>query len=168
MKNKGYRLVHSFAPIIDENAEILVLGSLPSVISVLKKQYYANPRNMFWTIIYRAFGKAEVDQAYEDRIQFLLSRGIALWDVLHSAERYGASDAKIKNEKPNDIPLLLRQYPRVQRIVIAGVKAAKAFRAARFSDITIEVVCVPSTSPIPGRYTKTLDEKIEIWKSAVC
>ena len=159
-------LVYSFAPIINAKSKILILGSLPSVMSLSKGQYFANPKNQFWTIIYRVFEESVVDVEYEDRIKFLLEHGIALWDVFQLAEREGSSDAKIKNGTPNNITGLLRGYPGIKRIVVAGGKAATAFRSY-FPEVAVEVVNVPSTSPIPGKNIKTLEEKTQIWRRAI-
>ena len=48
MNNK----IESFAPIIDNNTKILILGSIPGKQSLEKQEYYANPRNTFWKILF--------------------------------------------------------------------------------------------------------------------
>jgi hypoxanthine-DNA glycosylase len=44
-----------FPPVIDQNTEILTLGSLPSDLSIAAGEYYANPKNQFWKIIFAIF-----------------------------------------------------------------------------------------------------------------
>ena len=39
------------SPVIDDKTEVLILGSLPSDVSLAKGQYYANPSNDFWKLI---------------------------------------------------------------------------------------------------------------------
>src|SRR5579862_986741 len=39
------------APVIDSKTEILILGTLPSDVSLAKGQYYANPNNDFWKLM---------------------------------------------------------------------------------------------------------------------
>src|ERR1700734_1979778 len=43
-------LLEGFPPVVDDNADLLILGSFPSVQSLATPQYYGNPRNAFWQI----------------------------------------------------------------------------------------------------------------------
>ena len=43
-------LLQGLPPIMDDNARMLILGNMPSVMSLAARQYYANPRNGFWRI----------------------------------------------------------------------------------------------------------------------
>jgi hypoxanthine-DNA glycosylase len=77
---------YSFAPIVDEICRILILGSMPGEESIRQHQYYTNPRNQFWKIIYHIYN-AEMDGDYHKKTEFLLSKQIALWDVIESCHR---------------------------------------------------------------------------------
>ena len=44
--------IYSFAPIADESCKVLILGTMPGVMSLKKQQYYGFERNAFWRIIY--------------------------------------------------------------------------------------------------------------------
>ena len=46
---------HEFDPIFDENSEILILGTLPSVKSREQNFYYGHPQNRFWKVIAALF-----------------------------------------------------------------------------------------------------------------
>ncbi|MGO9283590.1 MAG: hypothetical protein ACLP75_11505 [Mycobacterium sp.] len=43
-------LRRGFPPVVSDTAELLILGSFPSVRSLAVRQYYGNPRNAFWPI----------------------------------------------------------------------------------------------------------------------
>jgi TDG/mug DNA glycosylase family protein len=159
-------IIRSFKPIIDENSRILVLGSLPGKQSLLKKQYYGNAMNQFWKIVYTVLGDGAVDDSYENRTRFLLEHGVALWDIFHSGEREGSLDKNIRNAKPNNLLGLLKEYPRIERIVIGGARAKNEYNRL-FRAIPVEAVFVPSTSPITGRNVKSFDEKLSLWKDAL-
>ena len=42
---------HEFAPVYNENSEILILGTLPSVKSRENHFYYGHPQNRFWKLL---------------------------------------------------------------------------------------------------------------------
>jgi hypoxanthine-DNA glycosylase len=82
-------------PVADGHTEILILGALPSDISRLKAQYYADPRNDFWKLLEAVLNERLTNLAYETRIQTLLARRIGLWDVYRSCLRPGSMDKDI-------------------------------------------------------------------------
>jgi hypoxanthine-DNA glycosylase len=43
--------IYSFEPISDQNADTLILGSMPGRASLAAGQYYAHSQNVFWRII---------------------------------------------------------------------------------------------------------------------
>lgn len=152
--------IESFPPIIDGSSRVLILGSMPGVESLKMNRYYAHDRNHFWRIIYTLFGM-EPDTDYSRRIEFLLSKKIALWDVIHSCRREGSLDSNITEDVPNDIESLLRKHPRIEYILFNGTKAFTTFRrhfkSAGIGDLTLKKL--PSTSPAHAvRFDKKLSE----------
>jgi TDG/mug DNA glycosylase family protein len=137
--------IHGFAPIIDKNCRILVLGSMPGVESLRKQEYYGHPQNKFWDVIYGVFGKSP-DYDYEDKKKFLLDHNIALWDVIKSCERTGSLDSKIKNVITNDFQSLLTDYPRIEHIFFNGRTAEKLYNR-NFTFPEISTLYLGSTSP---------------------
>ncbi len=103
------KAIHNFDPIYDANAQVLILGTMPSVISRENKFYYAHPQNRFWKIMEKLF--LIQLQTIEDKKKFLLDYHIALWDVISSCDIEGSSDASIKNIILNDISLILDNAP---------------------------------------------------------
>lgn len=152
---------HSFAPIVDESCRALILGSMPGEESLRKQEYYGYPRNAFWRLI---SGDLH-ERSYTEKCAYMLSRNIALWDVLASAERKGSLDSNIKNEVPNDFDKFLRQYPNIKHIFFNGGKAKSAFEKY-FTDLYLEYDCtlLPSSSPA---YTLAFEEKRKVWHAAL-
>ncbi|GFN34019.1 DNA-deoxyinosine glycosylase [Paenibacillus xylaniclasticus] len=163
-------MVHSFEPVIDENCQVLVLGSMPGVPSLTLSEYYGNPRNYFWRVLYGLFGQSTVDDEYEERLAFALSHRVALWDVLKSCTREGSLDSNIRNEVVNDIPGLLKRYPSIRCLALNGTKAHDTFmRHFGKTDAARRVVCLklPSTSPVPTRTMRNLDDRLAAWRAIV-
>src|SRR5690606_18961961 len=102
----------SLSPVINSQSRVLILGTMPGDESLRQQRYYANPRNQFWSIISRVYRVAVPDD-YDNRISLLLELGIALWDVLRSADRRGSLDSAIKNEAANDFANLFNAFPNV-------------------------------------------------------
>ncbi len=148
----------SLKPIVPCHSNILILGSMPGEASLRAQQYYAHPRNLFWTIIARAVGKESPPDKYEERIAMLEVGHIALWDVFAAAEREGSLDADIRKSQLNDINALLKNCPGIKKILFNGKKAASAAKDCNFD---IPFFVMPSTSPANARMKK--EDKIAYW-----
>ena len=48
-------IMHSIAPVYDENSKVLILGSFPSVKSRENQFFYGHPQNRFWRVISGVF-----------------------------------------------------------------------------------------------------------------
>lgn len=154
--------IKCFEPIADENAQMLILGSMPSVKSLEKAQFYAHPQNQFWKFMFHIFGQ-EYTTDYEIKKRLMLENNIALWDVIAECEREGSMDSDIKNAIPNDISGLLKKCGKIKHIFCNGQTAYKYFK--RFIITDIPCVCLPSTSPANARIS--YDEKLKIWKENI-
>ncbi|QUH24570.1 DNA-deoxyinosine glycosylase [Serpentinicella alkaliphila] len=154
----------SFEPLINKESKVLILGSMPGVMSLDKQQYYGNPRNHFWKIIYSLFNEIE-DEHYEQKKAFLMKKGIALWDVINTCFREGSLDSNIKKEEVNEVESLLEYYPNIRFIGFNGTKAYSTLKkhiGIQFLN-KVEYKQLPSTSPIPGRNIKSFDDKLHEW-----
>lgn len=58
-------------PVVSQNTEILILGTLPSDMSIAASQYYANPGNDFWKLIGAVLNQTFAGLSYGDKIEFL-------------------------------------------------------------------------------------------------
>ena len=114
-----------FLPFFDENSEILILGSFPSVISRETNFYYGNKQNRFWKILSEAFGEPAPETIGEKQA-LLKNHKIALWDVVAECEITGSLDSTIKNYKVADITQVLDKA-NVKKIILNGGKAKEIF-----------------------------------------
>jgi len=158
-------LIKSLEPIVDQQSKVLILGSIPGVESLRKQQYYGNPRNHFWGIMYRLFHQEEL-KTYDEKITFIKKHQISLWDVIYSCIREGSLDSNIQEELPNDIPGLLEQFPSIQFIGFNGGKAYDVFKKKiGFHTLKdVQYLKLPSTSPVPGKNVKSFEEKVMVWQ----
>jgi hypoxanthine-DNA glycosylase len=136
---------YSFEPVWAEDAEVLILGTMPSVASLRQGFYYAHPRNAFWPILFDLLGEA-FSEDIGARKRLLTSHGIALWDVAQSAVRPGSLDSAIREALPNDIPGLLEKCPGVRRVLLNGTTAQSLYKRL-LPPLDVECAMLPSTSP---------------------
>lgn len=145
--------------IIPPQCRILILGSMPGVKSLLKQEYYGNPQNQFWTILFELLSEP-FSSDYSKRKQLLAKYRIGLWDVIGSCVREGSSDSAILAEAINDIPKLLKQYPTLKAIFFDGLKSSQLFKK-HFPHLDVHAEYLPSTS---GLNTQPIVFKKEQWK----
>lgn len=161
--------IHSFGPVADTDARILILGSMPGKASLRADQYYAYPHNHFWRILGELTGAGR-ELAYEDRLRKLKASGIALWDVLASCERDGSLDADIRtgSMQVNDFTDFFRRHSRLQRVVFNGATAATTFHRLVLPGLSaahLELLRLPSTSP--ANAAMTYERKLQAWRQAI-
>ena len=152
--------IHSFKPIIDQDARVLILGSMPGKVSLAKNQYYAHPQNRFWDFIYSIFN-TPIDADYEAKKAFLKSRKIALWDVIRDCQRSGSSDSKIINPIINDFSDLIARYPDIKCILFNGKKAEQVFQRYLNNFPGIQFTTLPSSSPANASISPA--DKLKAW-----
>ena len=137
--------VHPIPPVFDENSRILILGSFPSVKSREVGFFYGHPQNRFWTTLGHVLD-GDIPHTVDEKRAFLLSHGVALWDVIASCEIMGSSDASIKNAVANDLSVILEHAP-IERIFTNGATAHKLYCRYLLPKTGIEATQLPSTSP---------------------
>lgn len=151
---EAQRVKHTIDPVFDERSRVLVLGTMPSPASRQVGFYYGHPQNRFWRVMERLFNRPDHTlTGNDDRIAFLLSEHIALWDVLASCSIEGASDASIADPVPNDLTCILNAAP-IESVFTTGGTAAKLcrrFDGALLRKRGIEHTALPSTSAANAR-----------------
>ena len=154
-------LSHPFAPVADEKATILILGSFPSVMSRKNSFYYGNPRNRFWQVLGCVLGE-NAPEDINGRKAWLLNHGIALWDVLASCRIKGSGDTSIREAGANDIPGLLRRAD-IRQVYCNGQTAGVYYRRLVQPLTQLQAVVLPSTSPANAAWG--LDDLISAWQA---
>ena len=136
-------MISGFEPIIPNTPKVLIVGSIPSITSLEKQEYYGFTHNRFWRIMSQFFN---CDFAcYEEKVSCMKQNHIVLWDVIHSCEREGSLDSKIKNVEVNDLESLLKKYPTIRVVLCNGKKSYELYQK-HFLHLSIHCLCMPSTS----------------------
>lgn len=152
--------IASFDPIVDHNTRILVLGSIPSVKSLEKIEYYGNKHNQFWKIMFSLLKQESVPECYKSKVSFLQENGIGLWDVVQHCERKGSLDIAIENQEINDFDSFFNEHPQIATLLFNG-KVAYQFFYKKYGQIKgITYYVMPSTSPAN---TMTFEKKLSEW-----
>lgn len=159
-----------FVPVSAPDARVLVLGSLPSRLSIERGEYYGNPRNAFWRIMGELFD-AGPDWPYEKRVSQLTNNGIAVWDVLQSSHRPGSMDADIDEASSiaNNFSAFFAAHSDLELVCFNGKKAAALFAKLVVPGLPVDFshmayVTLPSTSPAYA--AMSFAAKLERWSIA--
>ncbi|RXA21392.1 DNA-deoxyinosine glycosylase [Methanosarcina sp. MSH10X1] len=155
MKKQG------FPAVIDENTEILILGSLPGDVSIKKHQYYGHPGNDFWRLLGNIIGEDLQGMSYQNRLETLKRNKIGLWDVFKAGKREGSEDAKITDEEINLFSMLKVMAPNLKLVLFNGKKSGEYEPTLRAMGYETKVL--PSSSGANRRFLK--NRKSE-WEAA--
>ncbi len=160
-------LVHSFEPVIGHEPRIVILGSMPGVVSLEAMQYYANPRNVFWSIMADLFG-INIESNYQSRVEQVAELPLILWDTLKACHREGSLDSKILGQQieANDIAGLVNRHAEIRVIAFNGAASEKFFRQLVAEHMPtnrgIEMIRMPSTSP--ANASMSYRQKLGAWR----
>ena len=149
--------LHGLKPIVNNKSKVIVLGSYPSTISLKERQYYANPNNQFWRLISDIFHADIRNKDYRQKVNFLLSQKIALWDSLKACKRKGSSDYSISKEVPNDLGRLFSKYPAIDTVCFNGRAAENFYK--RYFNFNKRYMYLLSSSPALAKPYKLKKEK---------
>ncbi len=164
--------IEGFPPIEQDNAEILILGSAPSVESLRQQQYYAHHRNSFWPIMTELLTGEPSNLPYPKREGLLLKHRIALWDVMRSCDRPGSLDSAITpaSIEINPFQQFFETHSDIRAIFFNGGKAEETYQRQVLLQLTepyanLPQQRLPSTSPAMAILSRK--QKLEQWQSAI-
>ena len=159
--------INGFKLLGNKKARILVLGSMPSVTSLEKQQYYGHPRNVFWRIMAALFNDAK-PLDYQQGQLLLQAEGIAVWDVLKSCIRQGSLDSAIdKNSMEiNDFVSFFSVFNQLRYVFFNGGTAESLYKKRVYPLLPIEYKALnytklPSTSPAYA--AMSFEDKLVAW-----
>lgn len=155
MKKQG------FPAVVDEKTEILILGSLPSDVSIRKNQYYGHPGNDFWRLLGGILGEDLQGMNYQNRLETLKCNKIGLWDVFKAGKREGSEDAKIRNEEINQFSMLKELAPDLKLVLFNGKKSGEYEPILKAMGYETKVL--PSSS---GANRRSLKDRKSEWEAA--
>lgn len=155
-------LLYGLPPIADPDARLLILGNMPSAMSLAAVQYYGNPRNAFWRITGALYG-FDADDDYHRRAEVLRRSGVAVWDVLKCCRRPGSLDSAVQPDSmvANDFSAFFAAHPAVERVYFNGAAAERNFTRLVVVDTAPAYVRLPSTSPAQ---TMRYADKLAAWQ----
>lgn len=162
-------LICSFPQIARRDARVLVLGTMPSVASRAKQQYYGHAQKAFWRIMGQLIGAGR-ELPYDERKRILCARGVAVWDVLKECYREGSLDSSIEveSEAPNDFGSFFRTHRQIRAVFFNGHKAESLYRRhvlPTLDELSLKLHYerLPSTSP--AHAGKSFEEKLAAWQA---
>ena len=160
--------VTSFPPLARPQAKVMVLGSMPGVASLTAQQYYAHPRNHFWSIMADIAG-FDAQASYTERVDALTRAGFAVWDVLQSCVRPGSLDSAIQagTRIPNDFAAFFADHPGIRRVCFNGTEAQNSFTRHVLPGLSVkgmDYLRLPSTSPA---HAVAFAKKLVAWRTAL-
>jgi double-stranded uracil-DNA glycosylase len=150
---------HCFPPVIRADTRLLVLGSLPGIVSLARRQYYAHPQNQFWRLIGAVVGRELAGLPYPDRLEALLDSGVGLWDTVAAATRKGSLDSDIRLHQASDLAAFVADLRELRAVGFNGGKSAQIGRR-QLSESPLALIDLPSSSPA---YTLRFEEKLGAW-----
>lgn len=156
-------LLTGLPPIASGNPRLLILGNMPSAMSLTTGQYYGNPRNAFWRIMEDLF-ECDRTSAYQERLATLTSKGIAVWDVLHQCRRTGSLDSAVERDSmvANDFADFYAKHNTLERVFFNGAAAEQNYRRLVRPSPSLTYMRLPSTSPA---HTMRYPDKLDAWRS---
>ena len=129
----------------DENSEILILGTLPSVKSREQNFYMDIRRTVSGKSLRHVFCEP-VPEKIPEKKDLLLKHHIALWDVIAECDIAGSSDSSIKNVVPAELSVILDHAP-IRTIYANGAKAYDLYQKYTYPVTGRDIRKLPSTSP---------------------
>lgn len=165
---------HPYEPFIPEKADRLIVGTLPPPRFTTRELLpgdvdfcYGSRDGLLWPVLERIFAAQLLYEnsvkAAEERKEFLIKKGIGVFDIVASAgrEKVDASDLGMKTPVLRDITGKLPEFPNVRALLFTGGNSKNGpeylFRKhAREKGVAFEMV----SDEVPRIHRFTLRNKV--------
>ena len=156
----------AFPPLVFEDSEILILGTIPSTSSIERGEYYFHYRNYIWDCLSRIF-QEERPKTWSEKKDFLKRRRIALWDVYAYSDVVGSLDKGLRGF--NNISGFLEEHPSITKVLLNGKKTAQSIdnyqkKESKLPE-SVRIYALPSTSGANTRIPR--EELLSEWRKAI-
>ena len=148
IKNKT-KVKLNLKPIYNKDSKVLILGSMPSVISREKEFYYYNKNNRFWKILNILFNKTLITK--EEKTNFLLNKHIALYDIIQECYITNSSDSSITCIKLTNIEKIINNS-KIKYIFCLGRLTYNLYNK-NFTYLNLNYYYLPSPSSANASYS---------------
>lgn len=157
--------LQGLAPVADARTRLVILGSFPGIASLQAQQYYAHPQNKLWPILAALWPQHPLPDRsdYAARCEWLLARGMGLWDVYDCCVRAGSLDSAIRQPQVNDFGALQVRCPQLQAVAHNGAESYK--HAGKLEGMGWAVYKLPSTSP--ANASMSFERKLQAWREVI-
>ena len=159
MKTKQL-IEHPFKEIKDENSQILILGSFPSVVSREQNFYYMNKNNRFYKVLSKIFNEDFYNCDVEQKIKLLKKYHIALYDVVNKCFIYKSSDSSIEIVSYLNLEQII-EVTKISTIFLNGKVSYNLF-IKKYPNILYPAIYLPSTSSANAKMK--LEQLVDKWK----
>ena len=152
----------AFPPLYGDSPQFLILGTFPSPLSRERGEYYGNPRNQFWRLLFGVFDVPFDQPDYQRKKAILFANGAALWDVISECEPEGALDSELRERNPNrELPGFIAAR-KISKVLFNGNNAYEFYRR---NIGPIERNVLPSSSPANARLS--FEQKLRLWREII-
>lgn len=156
----------SFPPLVWDDSEILILGTIPGSSSIAKDEYYFHYSNYIWDYLAKVYDEPR-PRTWQEKKEFLHKHHIALWDMYKYSEIPGSVDKGLGEF--NELEVFLQKYPTIAKVLLNGKKTTRAFqkylKSVAVMPDSIRVYSLPSTSGANTRITR--EAALSAWKEAL-
>ena len=150
---------HEFPPLYDEDSQILILGSFPSIKSREQKFFYGHKQNRFWKMLAQVYGE-DMLLTIEEKRAFCKRHRLALYDSIESCDIIGSSDASIRNIEPANLEPIFKAS-QIKKVIFNGSASKKWFYAFQKEKEGVEYHMAPSTSA--ANAACKIEQLVEVW-----